>query len=96
MSDYCKPHEFQPKPDQACPYCVANRAFDEARSANARERPAFMAGLEAAFEWNGIETLDYEQAWQQYRCQDETDWKVVSEEDAAKIDALVQPGLDHE
>ena len=79
MSDYCKPHEFQPKPDEACPYCVANRAFEEAKRANARERPAFMAGLEAAFEWDGVETLDYEQAWQQYRCQDDADWRSVQQ-----------------
>ena len=103
MSNYCMPHKFHPGPDEACPYCLCDRAFQEVRTltaqvtaANARERPAFMAGLEAAFEWNGIETLDYEQAWQQYRCQDETDWKVVSEEDAAKIDAAVLGRRTHE
>ena len=60
-------------------------------TANARERKAYMAGF-----WDGYETdpvpecePDEEQAWQQYRCQDDSDWKVVSKEDAAKIDAAV-------
>jgi len=41
--------------------------------ANARERKAFMAGYE-----EGCTTpegqRDDEQAWQQYRCQDDADW----------------------
>ena len=51
---------------------------------------AFMAGFKAATTTPpGMFGRDEEQAWQQYRCQDETDWKVVCEEDAAKIDAAV-------
>lgn len=50
------------------------QATDDLRKANARERPAFMAGAKAAINWDGIETFDYEQVWQQYRCQDDADW----------------------
>ena len=67
----------------------------EVTAANARERPAFEAGMKkaAAMAPFNIDEYDLEQAWQQYRCQDETDWKVVSEEEAAKIDASVSTGL---
>lgn len=61
------------------------------KTANARERPAFYAGYREGLADAWTEDDDAEQAWQQYRCQDETDWKVVSKEDAAKIDASVQP-----
>ena len=63
---------------------------DEILAANARERKAFIAGVQAVTESMPYTTVfDEDQAWQQYRCQDETDWKVVCEEDAAKIDAAV-------
>ncbi len=66
---------------------------NEITVANAREREAFMAGFKAATTTPpGMFGRDEEQAWQQYRCQDETDWKVVSEEEAAKIDASVSTG----
>ncbi len=61
----------------------------EVTAANARERPAFVAGWNAALHIKDCDSDDIERAWQQYRCQDETDWKAVSEEDAAKIDAAV-------
>ena len=61
----------------------------ELAAANARERPAFEAGYREGLAEAWIEDGDVEQAWQQYRCQDDTDWKVVSEEDAAKIAAAV-------
>ena len=58
--------------------------------ANAREREAFMAGIEifakhvspsraSLMDW------DDEQAWQQYRCQDDTDWKTVDDDTAKAI-----------
>ena len=79
-------------------YCEAGKTLNasanelsrlscENERANARERKAFMAGVEAV--QHGADFHDEEEAWQQYRCRDETDWKVVSEEDAAKIDASV-------
>lgn len=43
------------------------------KKANARERRAFQAGLYEDI----AESVDEEQLWQQYRCQDDTDWKVV-------------------
>ncbi len=66
------------------------RETSKVTAANARERKAFMAGFKAATTTPpGMFGRDEEQEWQQYRCQDETDWKVVSGKDAAKIDALV-------
>lgn len=47
------------------------------KKANARERPAFEAGLDAGVDVNYFNCQDKEQAWQQYRCQDDTDWKSV-------------------
>lgn len=64
----------------------------EVTTANAREREAFMAGCQYAGK-APPDDWDQEQGWQQYRCQDETDWKVVSKEDAAKIDAAVSEEL---
>ena len=57
-------------------------------AANARERKSFMAGFAYGIDYD-IGNPDSEQCWQQYRCQDDTDWKAVSEDDAAKIDAAV-------
>ena len=57
------------------------RLSAEVSAANARERPAFMAGFQSGYEagepCTTIEQEDYEQAWQQYRCQDDSDWKVT-------------------
>jgi hypothetical protein len=66
----------------------------EVSAANARERPAFMAGWGYRYVHKSD---DLEQAWQQYRCQDDSDWKAVDDETAAEIDAAVsgtpeQPG----
>lgn len=44
---------------------------------NARERKAFMAGVEAV--QHGADFHDEEEAWQQYRCQDDADWVVIQE-----------------
>jgi len=68
------------------------RLTEQLRAANARERPAFEAGYEAGGddcrtgdmdEWGerGVTkyTEDREQAWQQYRCQDDSDWKASTE-----------------
>lgn len=62
-------------------------AADALEQANARERPAFMAGYEYADVNNT--TADAEQAWQEYRCQDDTDWKAVEDETAKTIDTSV-------
>ena len=40
MSNYCKPHKFHPGPDEACPYCLCDRAFQELRSASAENTAA--------------------------------------------------------
>ena len=51
---------------------------NEITDANARERPAFMAGFKAATTTPpGMFGHDEEQAWQQYRCQDDSDWKAT-------------------
>jgi len=47
------------------------------KAANARERPAFMAGISIALSSQFKDGFDEEHAWQQYRCQDGTDWKVT-------------------
>lgn len=47
----------------------------EVKAANARERKAFMAGVDYGFTESASD--DWEQAWQQYRCQDDTDWKAT-------------------
>ena len=70
------------------------RLLDQLTVANARERKAFMAGIDAVTSHAppsraDMSDWDDEQAWHQYRCQDDSDWKMVSEEDAAKIDAAV-------
>ncbi len=53
------------------------RLSSEVSTANARERKAFMAGIEAV--QHGADFHDEEEAWQKYRCQDDSDWAVVSE-----------------
>lgn len=51
-------------------------AREELKKANARERPAFEAGWYA----HGKDPApDLEQDWQEYRCQDPTDWRAVDE-----------------
>ena len=79
---------------EACARKHQERAADllsELAAANAREKKAFMYAIwiDPDCWMSENDELDPEQAWQQYRCQDETDWKVVSEEEAAKIDAAV-------
>lgn len=49
------------------------KAQDALVEANARERPAFFAGA------IDMDDANVEQAWQQYRCKDETDWKVADD-----------------
>ena len=75
---------------------ILQEAADALEQANARERPAFEAGLlaGAAKAPLYIDDFDIEQAWQHYRCQDDTDWKTVDDEIAAAIDAsaLKPPG----
>lgn len=51
------------------------RLTTEVRKANAREELAFFAGAHALI---CDPTVDIVQAWQQYRCQDDSDWKAVS------------------
>lgn len=55
-----------------------SRLLCEVKRANARERPAFDAGMKAAAAMApfSIDDFDCEREWQQYRCQDETDWRV--------------------
>jgi len=43
-----------------------------------KEREAFLAGYEAGLSDARTDDEDNEQAWQQYRCQDDTDWKPTS------------------
>lgn len=43
-----------------------------------RERAAFMAGYDAGHKDGGdIQKADHEYEWQQYRCQDDTDWRTT-------------------
>lgn len=49
------------------------KAQDALVDANARERPAFFAGA------IDMDDANVEQAWQQYRCKDDKDWKVTDE-----------------
>ena len=86
-------------PDALCKIvtdCIAESAFfntefesvfSEVTTANARERPTFIAGANAVM---NDQDVDIEQAWQQYRCQDDTDWKVVSEEEEAITAAALE------
>lgn len=50
------------------------KAQDALVEANARERPAFMAGLSI-----DAGHQDAEQEWQQYRCKDDKNWKVADD-----------------
>ena len=45
------------------------RLTNEVTIANGRERQAFITGYKC-----GADPEDLEHAWQQYRCQDDTDW----------------------
>ena len=59
-----------------------DEARDALEQANARERKAFAAGLMAAVEQIAGEIekatdIDPEQMWQQYRCQDDTDFRAA-------------------
>ena len=48
----------------------------ENSAANARERPAFMCGYDEGYEdGKRLAVPDREQSWQEYRCQDASDWK---------------------
>lgn len=58
------------------------RLSAEVTKANRLEREAFGAGMLAAIEqfskvFNAAKDIDFEQTWQQYRCQDDTDWKAT-------------------
>ena len=62
------------------------RLTAEIRKANAREREAFMAGFtgRTLASFTGRANMpDIEQAWQQYRCRDDTDWKSVDPDNDA-------------
>ena len=62
------------------------RLTAEIRKANAREREAFMAGFTSRTlaSFTGRANMpDIEQAWQQYRCRDDTDWKSVDPDNDA-------------
>ena len=57
----------------------------ELKQANARERKAFIAG------WNGglcAGNTDEEQAWQQYRCQNNSDWAALKTDDLQDKDEM--------
>ena len=54
-----------------------SRGSSEVSTANAREKPAFMAGFE-----RGGDCVDADEAWQQYRCQDNSDWKATQRQDS--------------
>ena len=90
-------HEGDKKVVHAAEACArkhqerAEELLSEVTTANAREKKAFMYAIwiDPDCWMTKDEELDSEKCWQQYRCQDETDWKVVSEEDAAKIDDAV-------
>ncbi len=65
------------------------------KKANGRERPAFEAGFNICPDgWLCEDGVDLEEEWQRYRCQNETDWKVVDDETAKAIDeaALASAG----
>jgi len=49
-------------------------AADALEQSQGREQQAFMAGINAVM--NSMD-VDEEQAWQQYRCQDDTDFRAV-------------------
>ena len=65
-----------------------SRLSSEVSTANARERKAFMAGCQYACA-TAPNDWDQEQGWQQYRCQDDSDWEVSDMTDEAKIDAAL-------
>ena len=56
----------------------------EVSNANARERKAFMAGCQYACT-TAPDDWDQEQGWQQYRCQDDSDWKATVSEEPAPL-----------
>ncbi len=60
-----------------CDKCGRPRldVFDKLALANAREKKAFMAGLQRGEQWSDAPYDDNEQEWQQYRCQDDSDWR---------------------
>ncbi len=49
MSNYCEPHQFRPGPDEACPYCLCDRAFQEVRTLTGEASDAFQAGWQGGF-----------------------------------------------
>ena len=53
-----------------------DRLTTELKNANARERKAFMTACKIR-SITPIAEWDEEEAWQQYRCQDDTDWKAT-------------------
>ena len=59
-------------------YAEIGRLTAVLKISNVRERRAFMAGLESAIMYDELGDLDAEQEWQQYRCQDDSDWASVS------------------
>ncbi len=72
-------------------------ALAENKVANARERPAFMAGVEVGLALEGIDRCDYEQEWQQYRCQDDSDWRAARGvlADPERVSTVPAPECDH-
>ncbi len=72
------------------------RLREKLSAANARERKAFENGVviltnEAGVPFSVTAEIDLEQLWQQYRCQDETDWRATTPEEAAAIDTAALP-----
>lgn len=74
-----------------CQLCAAvedkeeeiKRLKEKLLKANARERSAFFAGFK-----DGRNHPDIEQAWQQYRCLDDTDWATAKEVEPTEANLL--------
>ena len=61
-----------------CAVVAGGEVSSQLVQANAREHRAFYAGMKASASMApfNIDNVDVEQKWQQYRCQDDSDWAV--------------------
>lgn len=73
------------KPNCRCDECTIERQRVEIELANSRERTAYEAGLLKGWELQNesYPSIDIEQHWQQYRCQDPTAFRSVTTKDNA-------------
>jgi hypothetical protein len=85
-ADYITPEELLEQLRISCGDEVVEAAREWAHKTiqrlGGKERAAFEAGLDRGY-WAGrdYEDVDDEQEWQQYRCQDPTDFRIVRDEE---------------